>query len=202
MGRLLSFAISVPILFTLAIAYTPLCAWISPAFIQRDGNANADAVYVLTSNARRGELNPASTSRLSHGLRLVRDGWAPRLVISELPGRNRGYAEAAARFVRESGLEADLVILGPASNTRKEAVEVAKAARERGWKRILLVTSPMHTRRAVATFARAGVDALSSPAAEVEFDESLERPADRLGGFGKIGYESLAFVYYWLRGWV
>lgn len=199
---LLVVAISVPIGVWLAVTYTPICAWVSPAFIRVDPIGPADAVYVLTSNARNGELNPASVSRLSHGLELVRRRFAPVLVISELPGRKKRYVDAATRFLREHGFSGELVVLGRATNTRQEAVEVAKAAREHGWKRILLVTSPLHTRRASATFRRADVEVVSSPAGEVEFDDRLVRPADRLGAFGKLAYESLASVYYLLRGWL
>ena len=60
------------------------------------------------------------------------------------------------------------------------AARVRDLARARGWTRVLLVTSPSHSRRAAALFRSQGVTVVSIPAQEWRFDQALTQPSDRL----------------------
>ena len=48
--------------------------------------------------------------------------------------------------------ELEVISLGGCKHTRHEAEKVAKLAQERGWKRVLLVTSASHLKRAAGVF--------------------------------------------------
>jgi uncharacterized SAM-binding protein YcdF (DUF218 family) len=99
------------------------------------------------------------------------------------------------------GVEIPLIEVGPVYSTYDEAVAVSRLARERGWREILLVTSPLHTRRAHATFAQAGLPTLAQPCDERKYDlGSLNDPPDRLGAFRDWLYEFTAWQVYRLRG--
>jgi uncharacterized SAM-binding protein YcdF (DUF218 family) len=88
-------------------------------------------------------------------------------------------------------------------STHDEAVLVARLFRERGWRRVLLVTSPTHTRRAAAAFEREGLLVVSSPAIETRFDlERLEHPDERLFAFGSLIHERAGIAVYRYRGWI
>ena len=52
---------------------------------------------------------------------------------------------------------------GKARTTAENAVEIVKLLRARGIKRVLLVTSSLHMRRALASFRAEGLDAIPSP---------------------------------------
>lgn len=110
----------------------------------------ADAILLL------GDDNyPAD--RASRAAELYRGGWAPRVVAS---GRQlRRYASLAELMQRdlvERGVPADAVIRYPhsAENTREEAEVLRQFVTKRGWRRVLVVTSNFHTRRARYIFRR------------------------------------------------
>ena len=46
------------------------------------------------------------------------------------------------------GIKCELLSVSPVRSTRDEALLVGQLAKERGWKSVLLVTSPTHSRRA------------------------------------------------------
>jgi hypothetical protein len=56
-----------------------------------------------------------------------------------------------------------VIALDYCRNTREEAERFRESAREHGWRRILLVTSATHMRRAVATFETAGFEVIPVP---------------------------------------
>ena len=98
-------------------------------------------------------------SRLLKGIELVADGRAPRLVVSEVPPPAGAYAPLAREWAgRVRRRAARWSRVGRIRNTRDEAVAVARLFRERGWSRVLAVTSPVHTRRAAAALEKEGLE--------------------------------------------
>ena len=133
----------------------------------------------------------------------MKDGLAPRLIISELPKgfpTQRPFAEnLLARFMPE----VELVVLGPVRNTHDEAVLAAEYMRARGLKRVILTSSPTHTFRGAALLEALGVEVMATPARETRFDlERLDRPEERLSAFGSITHERLGLIVYRSRGWI
>lgn len=191
-------------LLWLAAAFTPLCPWLANGLVRREPLQPADAVFVFSADVQRdGEPTGATFSRLVHGLELVGQGYAPRLVISELRSPSSSYAPFARRLMTHLRLEGELILVGPVTNTREEAVAVAALVKQRGWQRVLAVTSPTHSRRATACLERAGVSAVSSPAVETRFDvETFWLPEDRLRSFGSLLHERVGLWVYARRGWI
>jgi uncharacterized SAM-binding protein YcdF (DUF218 family) len=122
----------------LPLAFLVWALAVSVAFALRHGErpVDADAVVVLQG----------SSSRLPEGLKLVRAGYAPLLVVS------RGdHKKLAARLCRPGQTIVHARVLcfdaDPVS-TRGEAQFIGRLARERGLERIDVVTSQFHVFRA------------------------------------------------------
>jgi uncharacterized SAM-binding protein YcdF (DUF218 family) len=88
-------------------------------------------------------------------------------------GGSDGHREAlrTAAALAEAGLPEEAVVVVPhdAPGTWEEASRVAEVARDRRWTRVLVVTSPYHTRRAGKMFERAlpdGVAVIMVPATD------------------------------------
>ena len=80
----------------LAVAFTPVTSWMAKGLVRSDALREAEAVVVLASNIQKdGELTATAMSRLVHGLELLADGRAPRLVLTEIRPPARSYAEPA-----------------------------------------------------------------------------------------------------------
>jgi uncharacterized SAM-binding protein YcdF (DUF218 family) len=188
----------------LAVAFTPLTTHLASGLVRRDPPRPADAIFVLASRIQAdGELTNVALGRLARGLELLAQRQAPRLILSEMHAPSRTYAEPASQLIRSFHIEGELLTVGPVHNTHDEAREVARLCREHGWRTLLLVTSPTHSRRAAATFERQGLTVISVPAVETRFDlETLNMPADRLGAFSTTMHERLGLWVYKRRGWL
>lgn len=111
----------------------------------------SDAIVVLGEDNYNGD-------RAARAAQLFKDGWAPRVVAS---GRYlRPYASIAEleqRDLVDRGVPTNAIVLlaHRAESTREEAYAISQLIRSRRWKRILLVTSNYHTRRAQFICSRA-----------------------------------------------
>jgi len=202
--RVVAAAVACIGLFWSIVAFTPLTRHLVDGLVRRDPVEAADAIFVLSSDLQPdGDLNPTSMSRLVHGLELIGQAKASRLVLSELHPPKRSYAKAARQLMDNLGLDPELLVVQPVSNTRDEAVAVGRLYRERGWSRLLVVTSPLHSRRACAALEREGVKVISSPCPESRYDlEYLARAESRLQAFGGVLHERVGLWVYARRGWV
>jgi uncharacterized SAM-binding protein YcdF (DUF218 family) len=175
------------------VAFTPLAAGMAAGLVRRDPAGGADAVLVLASRLQRdGEPTAAALSRLGHGAALARAGAAPRIVLTaDSPASRRVLPEV------------EVVVVGPVRSTRDEAVRAAALCRERGWRRLLVVTAPLHSRRACAAVEHEGPEVICAPSPETRYDlETLDRPVERLGAFRDAVHERLGLWLYARRGWI
>jgi uncharacterized SAM-binding protein YcdF (DUF218 family) len=184
------------------VAITPISGWLSKGLTRIETAETADAVFVSLSSVRPGAQGPAEVrNRLFHGLALLGRGKAPRLLLCESAGV-RGVS-MARDLMEAAGVTTELVVLPRAENTREEAQAVATLARSRSFKLILLVTSPIHSRRASAALEKEGLTVVSSPSAETRFDlATLDTWNDRLTAFGTVMHERLGLFVYARRGWI
>ena len=139
------------------VAFTPVTPWLADGLVRRDRVEAADAVFVFASRVQAdGDPTTDAMSRLLKGVELVAEGRAPRLVVSEVPPPAGPYAPLARAWMAAFAPRGEVVGVGRIRNTHDEAVAVARLFRERGWTRVLAVTSPTHTRRAAARPREAG----------------------------------------------
>jgi len=127
-----------------------------------------DAIIVLGGGAQLGphghhELGPAG-DRVFLGARLFLAGKTPVLVTtgSAITGFRQAFDNtgATALMWKEVGVPADAIIqVGDSRNTSEEARACARLIAERGWRRVGLVTSAWHLRRAEGLFQQAGIPA-------------------------------------------
>jgi uncharacterized SAM-binding protein YcdF (DUF218 family) len=202
--RLVASATALLALLWLAVAFTPLTAWMAQGLVRRDPMQAGDAVYVFSSQVQRdGDPSANATSRLLKGVELLAEGRASRLIVSEIPPPAGAYAPLARAWVERFVPRAEVLSVGRIHNTHDEAVAVARLFREHGWTRVLAVTSPTHTRRAAAALEKQGLEVVSVPAVETRFDlEGLPEPGDRREAFPAIAHERIGYLVYRHRGWV
>lgn len=184
------------------VAVSSASAWLSRGLTRTEAVEQADAVFVSFASLRSGAPGVGEVrNRLFHGIALVARGKAPRLVLCE-SAETPGVA-IARELMEATGVKAELVVLAYAENTRDEALAVADLARKRGFKLVLLVTSPIHSRRASAALEKEGVTVVSSPSVETRFNlDTLDTWNDRLAAFGSVMHERLGLWVYARRGWV
>jgi uncharacterized SAM-binding protein YcdF (DUF218 family) len=153
----------------LAITWTPFFGRLARHQVRNDPmpDAPVDAIVVLSASVTAdGDLSPHGIDRLLAGLELYREGRASRLVVSRIASSShRGQTSDVdqRRIIAYTGQQPSLIVLDPVGTTRLEAVRAKEIADREGWRRIILVTSPVHTRRACATFEAIGFDVTCRP---------------------------------------
>jgi uncharacterized SAM-binding protein YcdF (DUF218 family) len=138
---LLGFAVMV---FLLYLARHPLMRMAGHFWVVDDNPVASDAIVVLGDDNYQGD-------RATRAADLLKAGWAPRVIAS---GRYlRPYASVAELEERDliaRGVPETAVVRFAhyGEDTRGEAAAVAQFITSKGWKRIIVVTSNYHTRRA------------------------------------------------------
>lgn len=136
--------------FVIYLARHPLMRVAGNFWVVDDGAAPSDAIVILGDDNYQGD-------RATRAAGLLKAGWAPRIIAS---GRYlRPYASIAQleqHDLLDRGVPAsDIVPLAHrAENTREEGEAIGQFITAHGWKRILVVTSNYHTRRARYILAR------------------------------------------------
>jgi uncharacterized SAM-binding protein YcdF (DUF218 family) len=203
--------IQVTTLTVLIVALSPVSERIADGWVREDivADSGVGAVVVLS-----GGLNPDTTisaqalDHLISGLELLRAGKSSLLVTTTTETVfPTGFVDSSidqARVLALSGSRAEWIRTPPGRSTRDEAVESAKLLMPRGIRSVAVVTSPMHTRRACATFEALGFVVACVPARLRSLDGRPLRPepADRLAAFGDWVYEISAIIEYRIRGWI
>ena len=190
------------------------------AGVKLDALPAADAVVLLGGGAQASRYEVAGVhlsgagDRLAMAAELMRLGKAPVLLL----GGNAGMLDG--RFVLEADIVKELlgrwgvpaaamIVMGGNADTHDEATDVRDLAREHGWRRVLLVTSANHMRRAAATVRHMGVEVTPVPCnflTSVATDEvpwALSVPGT--DGFVKMGvwlHEEVGWLVYRRRGWL
>lgn len=182
-GRVLAVA-----LLVLAVAWSTLWSipsaseWLRAplerehAVVAMSALPRADAIVVLGGGKVRPEQ--LTNSRLSAAAHAWLAGRAPMIILSGGGGRNgsgRGRSEAdrmAAAIATLGVPESVLVLEDRSRSTEENAQFCARIGRQRGIRRILLVTSSLHMPRASLLFREAGFEVTSVPAPEQVLQQS------------------------------
>jgi uncharacterized SAM-binding protein YcdF (DUF218 family) len=137
------------LLLVLAAVHEPLFRSVGYSLVETQAPTQADVIVVL-AGGWRGE-------RILKAAELVKAGYAPKVLVSgpmSLYGVNE--ADLAISLAARNGYDRSSFepVYAPALSTMDEAHQFAPRLRQLGVRRILLVTSSSHTRRAAATFRR------------------------------------------------
>ena len=188
----------------LLVGFTPLASALITPLKREDVPRRADAVVVLQAGIQRdGDFDAPTLERMVHGMELLHGGWAPRIIVTEDPSGGSNAAATGA-LMRNLGIHAALLSVGPVHTTHDEALLSARLCQERGWKTVLLVTSPAHSKRAALTFQKTGLNVISSPCRESSFDFENLSASDaggRIRAFSSALREIIGLRTYRSRGW-
>jgi uncharacterized SAM-binding protein YcdF (DUF218 family) len=155
----------------------------------------------------------SAADRIIMAAELVRLGKAPVLVVggSEAtgPGAPKLESDVVADWLKAWGVTTNVVHLGGCTTTRVEVERTQALARERGWQRVILVTSASHLRRAEALFRKAGLEVVPVGCDYRGLTKAVDPFRYRLvpanEGFDLLRlylHEEAGWWYYRWRGWI
>jgi uncharacterized SAM-binding protein YcdF (DUF218 family) len=153
------------VLFAAGAVYTVALAAVLVTS-QHDQRRPADAIIVLGAAQYNGRPSPVLRARLDHAIELYREGYAPIIVVTGGVGRGDTLSEAIVGqryLVAHEVPEEDVVAQPVGRSTRTSMTAVGGWLRERGLRRVLLVSDPFHMFRLRLEARRIRLEAYTSP---------------------------------------
>ena len=139
-----------------------------------------------------------ATDRIITAAELVRLKKGEALVIGGGEYSSSGQTGLHGQLIAEwleswKPFDSPIHVLGYSSNTKDEADQTKVLAEKNGWKKIILVTSANHMRRAEALFKKTGLEVVSVGSdfeglSSLEADFRIYSIVPGSGGFDKLGY--------------
>jgi uncharacterized SAM-binding protein YcdF (DUF218 family) len=150
-SKLLFLIFVVVLVAILYVARQPILRFAGDFWIVDETPQVSDVIVILSDDNY-------GADRAARAAQLFKSGMAPRVLASgRLLRPYAGIAELMERDLKALGVPANAIVpvTHRATNTREEAIADAQAIAAHGWKKVLLVTSNYHTRRANYIFERA-----------------------------------------------
>lgn len=162
--------LGIVIFFTfLYLVRHPIFRFVAESWVVEDTLDKADVLIVLSDDNFYAD-------RATRAAELFREGKAPVVVASGRRLRpNAGIAELMEHDLVERGVPRDKILRFPhdADSTREEAEALEKLAKTRKWRKVIVVTSNYHTRRARYIFRHVfpqGIEIRVASARDGDFD--------------------------------
>ncbi len=174
-----------------------------------------DAAIILVGVIGQGDTRPIggsdynfiisnTSNRLITGIAFVKSGHAKTLLFGNWSTGNYDEGPVIRRFAEYQGLKEDEIkIYGDISRTLDEANGVKKFLDENEYKNVVLITSEMHMRRALALFNKVGVFPDSYSVSKHSYRVGWKHFIPTANGAMKVQrflYELFGYVGYYLRG--
>ncbi len=156
----------------LQIALAALLLWVIVLGVQvvHFGNQNtdvhADAAVVLGAAVYRNRPSPVFRERINHAIKLYQEGQVDALIFTGgLGGGDQiTEGEAARQYALAAGVpDEDIHIEITSKNTYENLSNAQQIMAYQGFATVLVVSDPLHMRRAMLYAEDLGIDAYSSP---------------------------------------
>ena len=135
---------------TIYLARHPLLRFAGEELLVEDALEKSDAIIMLSDDNFYAD-------RATRAAELYRQNLAPMVVASGIRLRPyAGISELMTHDLIERGVPKEHIVPFPqdADNTREEADALKTMVQQKGWKRVIIVTSNYHTRRARLIFRK------------------------------------------------
>ena len=158
-------------------------------------DAPADAAVVLGAAVWSADVSPVFRERINHGIDLYRKGRVRKLIFTGGQGNPGEPTEssAAKKYALKNGVPAQDILIEEKSHTTFEHIVYAKQlADQQGFRKVLIVSDPLHMKRAMAMASDAGLTAEPSPTTTTRYQS--------LGSqMGLLAHETYYYIGHLLR---
>ena len=135
-------------------------------FGNKDEKCVADVAVVLGAAVTDSEVMPVFRERLNHGIWLYQNGYVDYLILTGGVGEGNTLSEAyvAKQYVLSQGIPEAVILIEEASEITEENMANAKGIMDaQGWESAIIVSDPLHMKRAMQMACDCGMRAYSSP---------------------------------------
>ena len=135
-------------------------------YAEKDETQPADVAIVLGASVAGNEPSPVYRERINHAVQLYNEGCVKAMIMTGGIGEGnvRSDADIALEYAESQGIPHDAILIEEESTITAENLENAKAIMtEHNMNTALLVSDPLHMKRAMLLARDLGIQAYSSP---------------------------------------
>ena len=185
-------------LLAVIAAYTAFQALSIWRYGSVDEKRPADVAVVLGAGTYNGEVSPVYQERINHGIWLHENGYVEKLILTGGYGEGSTVSDAAAarQYTVSAGMpEADILLEERSTITQENLLYTKELMEEAGYETAVVVSDPLHMKRAMLLAKDAGMEAYSSPTPTSRY-KSFHTKAKFLARevFYYIGYQACRLV--------
>ena len=210
--RVVKVSFSILFLYYL-IFYSPIIWYMAEPLKIIQQPKKVDAIVVFGGGAgESGVAGQGYEERVTYAVDLFKKGYAEHIIFSSGYTNIMKEPDVMKALAISLGVPADDIIVETnSSNTYQNVLNVKGILSEKGWDKILLVSSPYHIRRVSLVFNRNAkeIDVVYTPTPRSQFyDYDINSKGSsffkkttlkQLQGFN---HEYLGIIYYWWKGYV
>jgi len=145
------------------LTYTGIMIW---SFGNKDFVQQSDCIIVLGAAINKDQPSPVFKERINHAVTLFQQGKAPKIIFTGGLGNGETYteSEAGAAYASRNGVPKSSILKETRSQTTRQNLLEAKALMDaNGYRSAIIVSDPLHMKRAVMMAEDIGISAVSSP---------------------------------------
>ena len=153
-------------LLIIVLAYLAITAASIVSFSNKDETRQADAAIVLGASVYDNSPSPVFCERINHAVELYDDGYVNTIIMTGGVGEGniRSEADIAREYAEQQGVPAEAILIEETSTITAENLENARQVMEQNEiDTALIVSDPLHMKRAMLYAKDLGMDAYSSP---------------------------------------
>ncbi|HIU48873.1 MAG TPA: YdcF family protein [Candidatus Avimonoglobus intestinipullorum] len=135
-------------------------------FSAKDQTCRVDAAIILGAATYNGTVSPVYRERINHGIALYKEGYAGKLIVTGGVGAGNTVSDAAAakQYALSQGVPpADIYTEDASAITQENLVYAKNIMEAHQLHTALIVSDPLHMKRAMLLARDAGITAYSSP---------------------------------------
>lgn len=132
----------------------------------RDHATQSDCIIILGAAVQGTTPSPVFAERIRHGVDLYHAGLAPKLLFTGGVGVGQKHSEGSVgrSVAAQQGVPVgDILIEEQSRTTLQNLSEARSVMRKHGLRSAILVSDPLHLKRAMTMAADLGIEAVSSP---------------------------------------
>ncbi len=154
------------VIFLLIIISTALAVNSIIQYSKLDEKTKCDTAIILGAATFNGEVSPVYRERIHHGIWLYENGYVDYLIMTGGVGNGNETSDAyvAKQYAISKGIPEEAIFIEEQSTITEENLENAKAIMaENSLDTAIIVSDPLHMKRAMTMAKDYGISAYSSP---------------------------------------
>ncbi len=154
------------VIFLLIIISTALAVNSIIQYSKLDEKTKCDTAIILGAATFNGEVSPVYRERIHHGIWLYENGYVDYLIMTGGVGNGNETSDAyvAKQYAISKGIPEEAIFIEEQSTITEENLENAKAIMaENSLNTAIIVSDPLHMKRAMTMAKDYGISAYSSP---------------------------------------